>query len=35
MKKIRKFEIKPQKIIEKGRKIQKLILFTIETGPLA
>ena len=33
MKKIIKFEMKPQKIIEKGRKIQKLVLFMIEIGP--
>ena len=33
MKKITKFEINPQKVIEKGRKILKMILFMTELGP--
>ena len=33
MKKTTKFEINPQKIIEKERKTQKRILFMIEIGP--
>ena len=32
-KKNTKFKINPQKIIEKGRRIQKMVLFMIEIGP--
>ena len=32
-KKNTKFKINPQKIIEKGRRIQKMVLFMIDIGP--